>query len=348
MFIKFLLIVVLVVSVSIVHLFYPGSNTSFHFLHQQLFFIPLVLASYWFGVRAGLFTAFAISVIYGPPMIFQNHQEGMHLLVFTQISLYLFIALLMGWLSDRQRRQQLLLLKNERISTLGKAASTLSFEVRDIVKGIEKIHRQSGGLKGVSADDDFLAEIDRLKRLLDVLGQFTPSLDQLALSTDLNSILQYSSSKFQEEADRKRVKIILEQDETGCPSMMPPESITRIFDSLVSNAIDASEQGQVIKLRSIRGGKACTLEVADSGPGVAKENEEKLFTTFFTTKPDGYGLSLSSGRKVLRDLGGDLVYETGKNGGAIFRMIIPREPQDKKIEEFARKKFNESSSSTVE
>ncbi len=346
--IKSFLIIILVVAISIIHLLYTGSNTSFHALHQQLFIIPLVLASYWFGVNAGLLTAVIISAFYGPAMIFRHHQEGIDLVVFTQIAMYLFIAFIMGWLSDRQRRQQHQLLKNERISTLGKAASALSFEVQDIVKGIEKIHRQSGGLKTISANDDFLAEIDRLKRLLGVLGQFTPSLDHLGLSTDLNGILQYSCSKFREEAARKRVKFVVEQDETGCPSMVSPESISRILDSLVSNALDFSEQGQVITLRSIRGGKACTLEVADSGLGVAKENEEKLFTTFFTTKPDGYGLSLSSGRKVLRDLGGDLVYEAGKNGGAIFRMIIPREAQDKGIEDFAKDSLAESSRSSVE
>ncbi|MCP4339328.1 MAG: hypothetical protein GY799_10680 [Desulfobulbaceae bacterium] len=325
MHIKFLFIVVLVVSISILHFIQIGSHTSLHILDQQLLFVPLVLASFWFGVRAGLFTAAVISVLSVLQMISGQHEKDIQLINYTQIALYFAIAFLMGWLSDRQREQQHQLLKNERINTLGKTAKTLSFEVRDIVKGIEKTHRQAGGFASISANDDFLAEIGRLKKLLDALGQFTPSISQVDLSTDLNSILQYSSLNFKEEATLKRVKIILEPDETGCPSMIPTEPITRIFESLVSNAIDFSEQGQGITLRSQRGGKTCILEVVDSGPGISKENEEKLFTTFFTTKPDGYGLSLSSGRKVLRDLGGDLVYETGKDGGAIFRMIIPRE-----------------------
>lgn len=332
---KLLLIVILAGAISAVHLLYTGTNSSFHVLHQQLFFIPIVLASFWFGLRVGLVAAVIISLLYGPAMVVQHHEGGTHLIVLTQVSLYLFIAFLIGWLSDRQRKQQNQLLKGEKISTLGKAASTLSFEVRDIVKGIEEINRRSGGLKNESENDDFLAEIDRLRRLLDALGNFTPSLDHSALSTDLNSILQYSSAQFREEASRKRVKIVVDPDELGCPSMVSPESISRIFDSLVSNALDFSEQGKSIILRSIRGGRVCTLEVVDSGPGVEKENESKLFTTFFTTKPDGYGLSLSAGKKVLRDLGGDLVYEKRQQGGAIFRMIIPRENQDKSIEDFA-------------
>ena len=116
--------------------------------------------------------------------------------------------------------------------------------------------------------------------------------------------------------------------------MVTTESLSRVIDSLVDNAIDFSERGQSIILRSKRGGDFCSLEVSDSGPGVSKENQDKLFSTFFTTKTDGYGLSLSSGRKVLRDLGGDLVYQDKESGGAVFTMKIPRESPDENIGEY--------------
>lgn len=332
---KILLIVILTSFVAGVHLLYTGSNAGFHVLHQQLFFLPIVLASFWFGKKAGVFAAVVISFLYAPTMFLMHHAAGSHLVIFTQVSLYLFVALMMGWLSDRQRMQQEQLLKGERISTLGKAASTLSFEVRDIVNAIEGIHKKSEGFKDESASEVFLFEINRLKRLLDALGRFAPSPEFITLSNDLNDILQHSRSEFRDEAARRKVKIVLDPDTSGCPSTVSQESISRIFDSLVSNAIECSKPGQSVILRSVRGGEMCVLEVADSGPGVAQENENKLFTIFFTTKPDGYGLSLSSGRKVLRDLGGDLVYEKRMDGGSIFRMIVPREHQEKSIENFA-------------
>ena len=332
---KILLIVIFTAFIAGVHLLYTGSNAGFHVLHQQLFFIPIVLASFWFGKGPGIAAAVIISFLYAPAMFLMNHAAGNHLVVFTQVLLYLFVAMLMGWLSDRQRIQQEQLLKGERISTLGKAASTLSFEVRDIVNVIEGIHKKSEGLKDESANDDFLFEIDRLKRLLNALGQFAPSPEFIELSNELNDILKHSHSEFRVEAARRKVKLVLDPDTSGCPSTVSLESISRIFDSLISNAIEFSKPGQSVILRSIRGGEVCVLEVADSGPGVAKENENKLFTTFFTTKPDGYGLSLSAGRKVLRDLGGDLVHEKRMDGGAIFRMIVPREHQEKSIENFA-------------
>lgn len=78
--------------------------------------------------------------------------------------------------------------------------------------------------------------------------------------------------------------------------MVTADSIPRVFYSLVDNAVEFSKRSQSVVLRSERKGNYCILEVIVSGPGVAKEHESKLFKVFFTTKPDGYGLSLSSGR----------------------------------------------------
>lgn len=69
MILKIVFIVLLIGSISAVHLAYTGSNIGFHLFHQQLFYIPLVIASFWFGARIGLATAVTVSVLYGPAMI---------------------------------------------------------------------------------------------------------------------------------------------------------------------------------------------------------------------------------------------------------------------------------------
>ena len=324
MILKTLFIVLLIGSISAIHLLYTGSSMSFHVLHQQLFYIPLVMTSFWFGIRAGLVTAVAVSFLYGPAMILRHHEAGMHLTVVTQIALYLVVTFLIGLLSDRHRRQQQELLKNERITALGKAASTLGFEIGDIVRSVESIYNKAGGLKAPEADTDFQSEMRRLQTMVDGLGHFTPTPDRFPASTDLNDVLRHIHKKYREKAAGKGVKITVQPYERGCPSTVPVESLSRIYDALVENALDFSPYGQTVILRSNGNDREWILEVADEGPGVAKENEEQLFTAFFTTRPDGYGLSLSSGRKLLRDLGGDLAYRRGESGGAILSIHVPR------------------------
>ena len=273
--------------------------------------------------------------MYGFLIAFRNHEAMGHLLVMTQICLYFFVALLIGWLSDRVRKQQSKLFQDERSTALGKAASTLSLEVEDIVRQMEGIHQKAGGEASSSKNDDMQSEIDRLKRLLEALSQFKPLAD-VTLSHNLNELIQQRLPTYHQSAASKGVKVRTDLDQGGCPSMVTSESIPRIIDSLVDNAIDFSERGQAIFLRSKRKGDFCIFEIEDSGPGVSKENEAKLFTVFFTTKPDGYGLSLSSGRKAIRDLGGDLAYRSSEDSGAIFIMKIPRESPEENMQEYVR------------
>jgi K+-sensing histidine kinase KdpD len=342
MTVKTVTISLLICAIAGVHIFYHGSELGFHLLHQQLFYIPLVLASFWFGLRICVPTAILISLLYGIPMIFPNHEGGSHVVVVTQVFLYLLVSLLIGWLSDRERKQQSKLFQNERATALGKAASALSFEVQDIVRQIESIHHRKGGSQGKK--DDMVAEIDRLKKLLGALTQFSSPLGDLTLSHDLNELILQRLPTYHQNAAAKGVRVVVDLDKGGCPSMVTTESIPRIIDALVENAIDFSEKGQSIVLRSKRGGGSCIFEVSDSGPGVSKENEAKLFRAFFTTKPDGYGISLSAGSKVLRELGGDLVYKPNLNGGAVFEMRIPRESSEDNIDGYVNSALPDSGS----
>ncbi len=323
MILKTLSILILMGSISAVHLLYTGSSMAFQVLHQQFFYLPLILASFWYGVRAGMVAAMAASLVYGPVVIMRHDEAGMHLMVIAQIALYFVVALLIGWLSDRHRRHQRELLKNERISALGQAASSFGFEIGDIVRGVEAIYRQAGGLISPEADTDFRIEIRRLQRMVDGLANFNSSPNRIS-SSDLNDVLWHMHRKYRAKAAEKGVKIAVQPDRGGCPSTVPVDAVSRVYEGLVDNALDFSADGQTVVLRSGGNESEWVLEVADAGPGVAAENEGRLFTTFFTTRPDGYGLSLSSGRKLLRDLGGDLRYRRGENGGAVFAIHIPR------------------------
>ncbi len=321
--------------ITAIHVLYHGSEPGFHVLHQQLFFIPLILSSFWFGLRTGTVIATIISLLYGFPMVFVNHEAGGHLIVITQICLYFFVALLIGWLTDRQRKQQSKLFQNARSTALGKAASALSFEVQDIVRQIESIQHVRAE-ESSSENDEMIYEIDRLKRLLEALNKFSKPLGKLTLSHNLNELILERLPTYHQSAASKGIKIVPDLDKNGCPSMVTTESIPNIIDALVDNAIDFSERGRAIFLRSKRQGDFCIFEVEDFGSGVSKEHEDKLFTAFFTTKTDGYGLSLSSGRKTLRNLGGDLSYRSKENTGAIFRMKIPRENSEENIQEYTK------------
>lgn len=71
------------------------------------------------------------------------------------------------------------------------------------------------------------------------------------------------------------------------------------------------------------------LQVADNGPGVPPEVRARLFTPFFTTKPEGVGtgLGLSVVADIVRSAGGRIEYEPTPGGGATFRVVVPPAPE---------------------
>jgi signal transduction histidine kinase len=171
-----------------------------------------------------------------------------------------------------------------------------------------------------------------------ILSRYKPTEEQIPLSKNLNQILKRKYKKYKVLAKKKNVNLLLDLDPAGCPTMIVSESIERIIDSLIENALEVSGRNYTIMLSTKRGGSDCTLTISDEGPGVAKENLPKLFSPFFTTSPEGSGLSLSVGRKVLRELGGDLVYNPTPLGGASFSMVVPRENTQNNIGDYAMDK----------
>jgi C4-dicarboxylate-specific signal transduction histidine kinase len=73
-----------------------------------------------------------------------------------------------------------------------------------------------------------------------------------------------------------------------------------------------------------------SLLVVDNGPGISKEYCEKLFAFGETTKADGHGFGLSSCKKSLQSMGGDLLFHEPKDPtqlGACFEIIVPANAQ---------------------
>ncbi len=326
----------LILFVSILHLRTGHADFQVHLLHRELFFIPIILASLWFGLWVGLGVVALVSIIYTPLIL----HHGFHVgdadfsQIFLQIIMYWVIGGLIGWLSDRWHRKQDDLLEAERLTSLAKAASTLGFEVKEVVGNLQNIYSRSGSLKELRQEKQFQVELDRLQHLVDVLDEYKPIKNQIALCDDLNDVLLECSQSYKKQAKRKGVKLVVNLDPAGCPTKIDSKLLVNTIFSLVDNALDVSAKGDSITLTSERMDSECVLSVSDEGPGVSDDNLPKLFSPFFTTKPKGSGLGLSSAQKVLREQSGDLLFEPNALGGATFKIVVPQENSEYNLDNY--------------
>ena len=69
------------------------------------------------------------------------------------------------------------------------------------------------------------------------------------------------------------------------------------------------------------------VEVQDTGPGLDPEKLDRLFQSFYTTKPDGIGMGLAISRSIVEAHGGRLSAAPNKPRGAVFRFTLPVEEE---------------------
>jgi len=70
-------------------------------------------------------------------------------------------------------------------------------------------------------------------------------------------------------------------------------------------------------------GHRCHVRISDTGSGIAPENQGRIFEPNFSTKTDGTGLGLAISYQIVRDLGGDISFETTIGKGTTFDIELP-------------------------
>ncbi len=104
--------------------------------------------------------------------------------------------------------------------------------------------------------------------------------------------------------------------------------LQQVLLNLVRNAIDAMSSSppaaRRLRLKTGFDGQSTVLmSVADSGPGISVENQERIFDPFFTTKPGGMGLGLAISSTLVANHGGKLRLVKSDSGGSIFELAMP-------------------------
>jgi signal transduction histidine kinase len=102
-----------------------------------------------------------------------------------------------------------------------------------------------------------------------------------------------------------------------------PDLIEQVLINLTLNAIQALEgqAGARVELRArIDRRSRPVLQVADNGPGIPPDVQERIFVPFFTTKEDGSGIGLSLSRQIMRLHGGTLAVRSSAEAGTVFTL----------------------------
>lgn len=110
---------------------------------------------------------------------------------------------------------------------------------------------------------------------------------------------------------------------------MDRDALEQVLLNLIDNAIKYAGDGKELEVHVAQAEAGARVEVLDRGPGVLASAHERVFATFerldpsLTTRRPGCGLGLTIARKLMRDLGGDVVCRDRPGGGACFAVLLP-------------------------
>ena len=165
-------------------------------------------------------------------------------------------------------------------------------------------------------------QVDDIGKLVDEFSSFARmpeaeiKLDNLSKCLEDSYQLYYNS--------RKDIKLNLKKTENDIFFQFDKLQISRCFNNLIKNAIEAVEKipNPSVELIMYNKSNNIIIEIKDNGVGIDEKMISKIFEPYFTTKSKGTGLGLSIVKRIIEDHGGKIKIEKNKNMAGTTSIII--------------------------
>jgi signal transduction histidine kinase len=219
------------------------------------------------------------------------------------------------------------LIRQERISTIGRLSSSIVHDLRNplaaIYGGAEMLvdtELSPPQMKRLAAN--IYRASRRIQELLQDLVNVSRGKSEAAEMCNLREVVQAACDASATAADAQNVRIIFE---AGAEIELPIERarMERVFLNLIDNALEAMPEGGAIFITEQLAADSVFIQFADTGPGILPSIRTKLFEPFVSAgKKNGLGLGLALSRQTVIDQGGEIWVEEG-SPGARFVVRLP-------------------------
>jgi two-component system NtrC family sensor kinase len=167
------------------------------------------------------------------------------------------------------------------------------------------------------------SEISRTRKATDRFFKATrpsmPIIGDVRVSDVLDEIVEL----LDRELHFNRITVKRDYSKAAPVIRSDPSQLRQVFQNLILNAITAIRKDGEITLQVRPEGEEVSVSVTDSGHGIPKDMQEKIFDPLFTTKPDGTGLGLSISAGIVKKLGGKISVASDPGKGTTFTVVLP-------------------------
>jgi two-component system NtrC family sensor kinase len=230
------------------------------------------------------------------------------------------------------RRTQSQLLQAEKLAAMGRLTSQIAHELNNPLYGImntlellkTEIPPENRRRKIL---DMALSETVRLSELLRKMLSFSKPDQEEKQAVDINTLLDEILLLHEKQLRENDIQIVRSFAQ-GLPHLQASKNqLRQVFINLISNSVDAMPNGGTFTVATSFKNDFVDIAVSDTGIGIEKELQNKIFDSFFTTKGSvkGVGLGLSVCFGFIKEHGGDIQVKSKVGDGTTFTVSLPRD-----------------------
>jgi signal transduction histidine kinase len=297
---KVVVIAVMVSGIIFLHYFTFPDLIYRHAFYRMLFYLPLVLGCFWFGLKGAIYVSTSV----------------------------LIIAFVLGFLVEKGKEKQIALLRAENLAAIGRALFEAAHEIKTPLVAIggfaDQVYRK---LKSDDPNrrklDVVIQETARLESLVNNMLDFGRTVELQTHKINLNELVLESLEVAQPLANKSGVVLKSDLDFSLPLFTADAPRVKRVLLNLMTNAVQASSADEVVLIRTRSVKEWAVLDVIDCGCGINQEDYENVFQPFFSTKKGGSGLGLPIVKKIVEAHAGEISFLSNGQKGVTFRVRFP-------------------------
>ncbi len=296
-----------------------------HAIYRMLFYLPLVLGGFWFGLKGALTVCVSVVAMYLPYIMME--WNGFSFEDFNKVVeglLFILVAFMLGFLVERRKREYRARIEAERLAAVGRAVSEIAHDMKAPLMAIGGFAVQLTKDNGQKNPGDqrklkiIVKEAARLEAMLKDMLDYARPLELELSKTDLNRLVSESVGIAEALAKDSGVALRAELEPSIPPVMLDVRRVQQVVLNLLTNGVQACPAGGRVIIRTCCSDRFASMDVIDCGHGIEREDCGKIFQPFFSTKKDGTGLGLANVKKIVDAHRGEISFRANPEKGTTF------------------------------
>jgi len=233
-----------------------------------------------------------------------------------------------------ERDKEMRLITSERLASLGQMASGIAHEINNPLAAIAGC--AEGLLLRVEKDKydpelfrSYLKiieeEILRCKSITTSMLSFVRKTTYEKKVLNVNEVVEKAIEIIGFQGRLVNISVV-SRSVNGIPPIRGSEGeLRQVFLAIITNALDAMNNTGTLTIETGVEKGSVYVKIADTGPGIRKEDVARIFDPFFTTKSEtgGTGLGLSIANRIISNHNGSIDVSTGEGMGTVFKITLP-------------------------